>query len=77
MTNLLDEVPKQAESAIRHAIKVSKRGRNTALDRLEKIKRGEIPRGRPEGVGKPEEDELGPSDEPGPPDEAGPPGKRR
>lgn len=54
LTNLLDEVPEQARAAIAHAIEVSKRGRTTALDRLEKIKRGEVPSGRPEGVEKSE-----------------------
>lgn len=53
LTNLLDKVPEQAKSAIEHAIEVSQRGRNTALDRLRKIQKGEVPRGRPEGVGKP------------------------
>lgn len=55
LTGLLDKVPKQARAAIEHAIEVSERGRNTALDRLRKIQEGEVPRGRPEGVGKPEE----------------------
>lgn len=53
LTNLLDKVPEQAKSAIEHAIEVSERGRNTALDRLRKIQKDEVPRGRPEGVEKP------------------------
>ncbi|UCG66772.1 MAG: hypothetical protein JSW12_07120 [Deltaproteobacteria bacterium] len=54
LTDLLDKVPEQAKPAIRHAIEVSKRGRNIALDTLRKIQRGEIPGGRPEGIGMPE-----------------------
>lgn len=65
LTALLEKIPDQARSAIEHAIEVSKRGRNTALDRLRKIQEGDVPRGRPEGVGKPEK--------PGKPDDAGPP----
>lgn len=55
LTDLLEKIPDQAKSAIEYAIEVSKRGRNTALDRLRKIQKGEVPRGRPEGVEKPEE----------------------
>jgi len=50
----LGKVPPQAKPAIRRAIEVSKRGRNRAMDVLNKIQKGELPIGRPEGVGKPE-----------------------
>lgn len=53
LTGLLDKVPEQAKPAIVHAIKVSKRGRNRALDALNKVQRGELPIGRPEGIGGP------------------------
>ncbi|MBS3919044.1 MAG: hypothetical protein KG012_09155 [Deltaproteobacteria bacterium] len=53
LTDLLGKVPEEARPAIKRAIEVSKRGRNTALDRLERIQRGEIPAGKPEGVGPP------------------------
>jgi hypothetical protein len=53
LTDLLGKVPEEARPAIQHAIGVSQRGRNTALDRLERIRRGEIPAGRPQGVGPP------------------------
>lgn len=57
LNDLLGKVPEQAKPAIRHAIEVSKHGRNTALDRLERIQRGEIPSGRPKGVERPERPE--------------------
>jgi hypothetical protein len=57
LTDLLGKVPEQARPAIQHAIEVSKRGRNTAFDRLERIQRGEIPAGKPEGIGRPEKPE--------------------
>jgi len=57
LTGLLEQVPEEAKPAIRQAIEVSRRGRNTALDTLETIQRGERPGaqglGRPEGVGPP------------------------
>jgi predicted RNase H-like HicB family nuclease len=55
LMDLLRKVPEQAKSAITHAIEVSKRGRNRALEVLNKIQRGELPIGKPEGVGKPED----------------------
>jgi len=57
LTDLLSKVPEEARPAIKQAIEVSKLGRNTALDRLERIQRGEIPAGKPEGVGRPERPE--------------------
>jgi len=54
LTDLLGKVPEQAKPAIRHSIEASKRGRNIALDTLRKIQRGEIPGGRPKGIGMPE-----------------------
>lgn len=66
-----DKIPEQARAAIAHAIEVSKRGRNTALDRLREIQKGDVPRGRPEGVGKPKK--PGKPDDAGRPDDAGPP----
>jgi len=72
LTDLLGKVPEQAKPAIRHAIKVSKRGRNIALDTLIKIQRGEIPAGRPEGIGRPEG--LGRPERPSRPEGIGRPG---
>ena len=72
LTDLLDKVPEQAKPAIRHAIEVSKRGRNIALDTLGKIQRGEIPAGRPEGIGRPEG--LGRPERPSRPEGIGRPG---
>jgi len=57
LTDLLGKVPEEARPEIQHAIEVSQRGRNTALDRLERIQRGEIPAGKPEGIGRPEKPE--------------------
>lgn len=54
LTDLLGKVPEEARPAIRHSIEVSRTGRNTALDTLRKIHGGEIPAGRPEGIGIPE-----------------------
>jgi hypothetical protein len=54
LMELLGKVPEQAKPAIIHAIEVSKQGRNRALDVLNKIKRGELPIGKPESAGKPE-----------------------
>jgi len=54
---LLDQVPEEAIPAIKHAIEVSTTGRETALDRLQKIQERKIPKGKPKGVeesGKPE-----------------------
>jgi len=72
LTDLLGKVPEQAKPAIRHAIEVSKRGRNIALDTLGKIQRGEIPAGRPEGIGRPEG--LGRPERPSRPEGIGRPG---
>lgn len=57
LSNLLGRVPEKARPAIQRAIEVSQRGRNTAIDRLERIQRGEIPAGKPEGIGRPEKRE--------------------
>ncbi len=57
LSNLLGKVPEEARPAIQRAIEVSQRGRNTALDRLERIQRGEIPAGKPEGIERPERPE--------------------
>jgi len=54
LNDLLGKVPEEARPAIKHAIGVSQRGRNTALDRLQRIQRGEVPAGKLEGVGRPE-----------------------
>jgi len=48
LTGLLEKVPEKAKPAIKHAIEVSRTGRNTALDRLQKIQEEGIPRGKPE-----------------------------
>ena len=48
LTDLLDKVPEDAKPAIRRSIAVSKRGRNTAMDKLSKIQGGGISDGRPE-----------------------------
>jgi len=69
LTDLLKKIPDQAKSAIEHAIEVSKRGRNVALDTLERIQRGELPIGKPEVPGKPEE----PAEPAERPEPAGPP----
>ena len=53
LTDLLEKVPEEAKPAIRHSIKVSKIGRNTALDRLRRIQRGELPGGKPAEIGIP------------------------
>lgn len=58
LSDLLSKVPEEARPAIKHAIEVSQRGRNIALDRLERIQRGETPAGRPEGIGRPERPEI-------------------
>jgi len=57
LNDLLGKVPEEARPAIKHAIEVSQRGRNTALDRLERIQRGEIPAGKPEEIRRPERPE--------------------
>lgn len=57
LTDLLGKVPEEARPAIQRAIEVSQHGRNTALDRLERNQRGEIPAGRPEGIERPERPE--------------------
>ncbi|MGC8977205.1 MAG: DUF5667 domain-containing protein [Candidatus Ratteibacteria bacterium] len=49
LTELLTKVPEQAKPAIQHAIEVSKRGRDVAMERL-----GKIPAGKPEKIEKPE-----------------------
>ncbi len=54
---LLEKIPDQARSAIEHAIEVSKRGRNTALDRLRKIQEGDVPIGPPDDAGPPDDKE--------------------
>jgi len=48
LTDLLDKVPEEAKPAIRRSIAVSKRGRNTALESLGKIQRGDMSGGRTE-----------------------------
>lgn len=57
LANLLGKVPEEARPAIEHAIEVSQRGRNTALDRLGRIQRGEVPDKRPEWIERPEKPE--------------------
>lgn len=77
LTDLLDQIPEQAIPAIEHAIEVSKRGRNVALDILERIQRGELPIEKPEVPGKPEDTPEGPPEDAplGPPEDTplGPP----
>ena len=82
LTGLLGKVPEQAKPAIARAIEVSKRGRNRALDVLNKIQRGELPIGKPEGIGRPEgvgkPEGVGRSEGVGKPEkERGGPGGRR
>ncbi|MFQ5956234.1 MAG: DUF5667 domain-containing protein [Candidatus Brocadiales bacterium] len=55
LTGLLGKVPEQATPSIERAIEVSKRGRNRALESLNKVQGGKLPISRPEGrTGKPE-----------------------
>lgn len=81
LTELLGKVPEQAKPAITYAIESSKQGRNRALDVLNKIQRGELPRGKPEGVGKAEDvgrpEKSGKPEEAGKPEDAGRPGGGR
>lgn len=81
LTELLGKVPEQAKPAITHAIESSNQGRNRALDVLNKIQRGELPRGKPEGVGKAEDvgrpEKSGKPEEAGKPEDAGRPGGGR
>jgi hypothetical protein len=48
LNEVLNKVPEQAKAAIRHAIEVSQRGRQKALENLQKKK------GKPEKIGEPE-----------------------
>lgn len=55
LNEVLNKVPEQAKAAIRHAIEVSQRGRQKALENLQK-KKGKSERiEKPEGKGKSEE----------------------
>lgn len=51
LQRVLNKVPEQAKPAIRHALEVSRHGRETALSNLQKQKGKKA---KPEGVGKPE-----------------------
>lgn len=71
LQGLLNKVPQEAKSAIRRSIRTSQRGRNQALETLEKIKSEEIPGGKPKNIGTSEG--IGSSkDIGGPPEDVGP-----